>query len=151
MLVFAMDPPPSSHEGTAAKPTSESSSERTGLQAASSLSDLGCPGVFVRMWSSWRERSPDQLGKTGLSPGPMTSQGVMRAALSILSKGSRYSSSFIVPGNSGLRGMREKGCCLKWNVSRKINKQTNKNPQCNNHKTENQGSPWTGMDFSCGV
>lgn len=81
VLVSIMEPPSSSYEVRAAKPTSIIRLHMHVSKAASSLSGISHPDVFVRMWNGCRERHTDQLGRTGFSSPSMASQCVARARM----------------------------------------------------------------------
>lgn len=81
VLVSIMEPPSSSYEVRAAKSTSIIRLHMHVSKAASSLSGISHPDVFVRMWNGCRERHTDQLGRTGFSLPSMASQCMARARM----------------------------------------------------------------------
>lgn len=105
-LVSIMEPPSSAYEVRAAKPTSRIRLHMHVFKAASSLSSISHPDMLVRMWNGCRESRTDQLGRTGFSLPSMASQCWHVPGCRILTHGSKSSSSFILPGNSGLEGRR---------------------------------------------
>lgn len=136
---LAMNSLPYSYYASVAKPKSGSGSMPMCMHTAFSFSgfSLGCPGVFVRIWSRWGEK-PDQMGKT--FHGSLWSIHTAYASMKNCKWGNPE--QFIMPGNSELR---VGGHYFKWNFSRKIKIKTKNN----NNRTENQGQWWKSIDFFC--
>lgn len=105
-LASITEPPSSSYEVRAAKPTSRVRLHVHVSRAASCFSGISHPDVPVRVWSSCKERLADQLGRTGFHYPPWPANAWHVPACRILSERSKNSSSFIQPGNSGLEGRR---------------------------------------------
>lgn len=133
---LAMNSLPYSYYASVAKPKSGSGSMPMCMHTAFSFSgfSLGCPGVFVRIWSRWGEK-PDQMGKT--FHGSLWSIHTAYASMKNCKWGNPE--QFIMPGNSELR---VGGHYFKWNFSRKIKIKTKNN----NNRTENQGMTLSTTD-----